>query len=149
MTTVDCSSGERRVWHAGDGADVVRVVSASSAVPGLIPPIDIGGSSYMDGGVSSLLNADLVKGIGVTDVLMLAPQAGAGVLAPGAIEDLNRETAELAGDGFRVHALVPGEGYETIGLNAMDAALRAPAVELGLREGADWAKRLAEEGFEA
>jgi len=149
MTTVDCSSGERRVWHAGDGADVVRVVSASSAVPGLIPPIDIGGSSYMDGGVSSLLNADLVKGIGVTDVLMLAPQAGAGVLAPGAIEDLNRETAELAGDGFRVHALVPGEGYETIGLNAMDAALRAPAVELGLREGADWAKRLTEEGFEA
>ena len=81
MTTVDCSSGERRVWHAGDGADVVRVVSASSAVPGLIPPIDIGDASYMDGGVWSLLNADLVKGTGVTDVLMLAPQAGAGVLA--------------------------------------------------------------------
>jgi len=148
MTTVDCSSGERRVWHAGDGADVVRVVSASSAVPGLIPPIDIGDASYMDGGVWSLLNADLVKGTGVTDVLMLAPQAGAGVLAPGAMEDVKRETAELAGDGFRVHALVPGEGYETIGLNAMDAALRAPAVDLGLREGADWAKRLTEEGFE-
>src|SRR5262249_32323242 len=37
MTTVSCATGERRVWKAGDGVDVVRVVSASSAVPGLIP----------------------------------------------------------------------------------------------------------------
>lgn len=148
MTTVSCSSGERRVWHAGDGADVVRVVSASSAVPGLIPPVEIGGDAYMDGGVWSLLNSDLVRGSGVADVLVLAPQAGTGVLAPGALAHLERETEQLEGDGFRVHALVPGEGYEGIGMNAMDAAMRAPAVELGLREGADWAKLLADEGFE-
>ena len=148
MTTVSCSTGKRRVWHAGDGVDVVRVVSASSAVPGLIPPIDIGGDTYMDGGVWSLLNSDLVKGSGVYDVLMLAPQAGAGVLAPGALAHLERESAALKGDGFRVHALVPGEGYEPIGLNAMDAAMRAPAVEMGLREGGQWAKRLIEDGFE-
>jgi NTE family protein len=148
MTTVDCTTGERRVWKAGDGVDVVRVVSASSAVPGLIPPIDLGLGTYMDGGVWSLLNSDLINGTGVEHVLMLAPQAGAGVLAPGAIAGLERESAALRGDGFLVHSLVPGEGYETIGLNAMDAEMRAPAVELGLREGADWAKRLAQEGFE-
>jgi NTE family protein len=148
MVSVDCSSGARKVWKVGDGADLLRVVAASSAVPGLIPPVDIGGSSYMDGGVWSLLNADLVKGIDVTDVLILAPQAGAGILAPGALADLERESEDLEGDGFRVHALVPGEGYETIGLNAMDAAFRAPAVELGLREGADWAKQLVQDGFE-
>jgi NTE family protein len=147
MTTVDCATGERRVWKAGDGVDVVRVVSASSAVPGLIPPIDIGTGNYMDGGVWSLLNSDLIKGTGVEHVLMLAPQAGTGVLAPGALAHLDREAEMLKGDGFRVHALVPGSGYEVIGANAMDPGMRGPAVELGLREGADWAKLLVEEGF--
>jgi hypothetical protein len=48
-----------------------------------------------------------------------------------------------------VHALVPGEGYQPIGANAMDVQMRGPAVELGLREGAAWAKSLADEGFAA
>ena len=102
----------------------------------------------MDGGVWSLLNSDLLKGTGVDDVLILAPQAGAGILAPGALAHLEREAEALKGDGFRVHALVPGEGYEPIGANAMDPGMRGPAVELGLREGADWAKVLNEEDFE-
>jgi len=147
MATVSCDTGERRVWKAGDGVDVVRAVSASSAVPGLIPPVEVAGDPYMDGGVWSLLNSDLVHGTGVDDVVILAPQAGTGVLAPGARAHLEREAEALKGDGFRVHALVPGEGYEPIGANAMDAAMRGPAVELGLREGADWAKLLVEEGF--
>jgi NTE family protein len=149
MATVSCETGERRVWKAGDGVDVVRVVSASSAVPGLIPPVEVAGEPYMDGGVWSLLNSDLVHGTGVDDVLILAPQAGTGVLAPGARAHLEREADGLKGDGFRVHALVPGKAYEPIGANAMDAAMRGPAVELGLREGADWAKLLKEEGFAA
>ena len=148
MTTVDCSTGERRVWHAGDGVDVVRVVSASSAVPGLIPPIEIGGSAFMDGGVWSLLNSDLVKKVEVSDVLMLAPQAGGGILGPGARAHLDREAEDLKGEGFRVHALVPGKAYEPMGNNAMDASFRAPAVELGLQEGRAWAKQLAGEGFD-
>jgi len=149
MTTVSCETGERRVWKAGDGVDVVRAVSASSAVPGLIPPIEVAGDRYMDGGVWSLLNSDLINGTGVDDVLILAPQAGAGILAPGALVHLEREAEALKGDGFRVHALVPGHAYEPIGANAMDPGMRGPAVELGLREGADWAKVLNEDGFEA
>jgi hypothetical protein len=31
----------------------------------------------------------------------------------------------------------------------MDAALRAPALEFGLVDGVAWAKRLADEGFDA
>jgi len=147
MTTVNCSTGERRVWRAADGIDLSRVVAASSAVPGLIPPIPIDGVPYMDGGVWSLMNSDLVFGSGVSDVLLLAPQAGAGILAPGAIATLERERALLEEKGLRAHVLVPGPGYETVGMNAMDAALRAPAAELGLADGSAWAKRLIEEGF--
>lgn len=149
MTTVNCSTGERRVWTAADGVELVRAVSASSAVPGLIPPITIDGVPYMDGGVWSLMNSDLVLGTDVTDVLLLAPQAGAGILAPGARATLEREVALLEEKGFRAHTLIPGPGYETVGMNAMDAALRAPAVELGLIDGVDWAKRLKAEGFDA
>ena len=148
MTTVDCSTGERRVWTAADGGDLVRVVAASSAVPGLIPPITIDGVPHMDGGVWSLMNSDLLIGTSVTDVLLLAPQAGAGILADGARATLEREVGVLERAGFRTHALVPGPGYETVGLNAMDAAFRAPAVELGLADGAAWAKRLTTDGFE-
>jgi NTE family protein len=149
LATVDCATGERRVWTAADGADLVRVVSASSAVPGIIPPVSIDGVPYMDGGVWSLMNSDLIIGMDVTDVLLVAPQAGGGLLAPGARATLEREQARLDGAGFRTHAIVPGPAYESIGANAMDAALRAPAVELGLIDGVEWAKRLAEEGFEA
>jgi NTE family protein len=149
IATVDCATGERRVWTAADGADLIRVVSASSAVPGLIPPVPIDGVSYMDGGVWSLMNSDLIIGMDVSDVLLVAPQAGGGLLAPGARATLEREQARLDGAGFRTHALVPGAAYESIGVNAMDATLRAPAVEIGLADGVEWAKRLAEEGFDA
>jgi len=149
LATVNCATGERRMWTAADGADLVRVVSASSAVPGIIPPIRIDGVPYMDGGVWSLMNSDLIIGMDLTDVLLVAPQAGGGLLAPGARATLEREKVLLDGAGFRTHAIVPGPAYEPIGANAMDAALRAPAVELGLADGMEWAKRLSEEGFGA
>jgi hypothetical protein len=84
----------------------------------------------------------------VTDVLLVAPQAVGGLLAPGARATLEREQGLLDAAGFRTHAIVPGPAYEPIGANAMDASLRAPAVELGLADGIEWAKRLAEEGFD-
>jgi NTE family protein len=147
LASVNCATGERRVWTAADGADLVRVVSASSAVPGIIPPIRIDGVTYMDGGVWSLMNSDVLIGMDVTDVLLVAPQARGGLLAPGARATLEREQQLLDGAGFHTHAIVPGPAYEPIGANAMDATLRAPAVELGLADGREWAKRLVEEGF--
>jgi NTE family protein len=149
LASVNCETGERRVWSAADGADLVRVVSASSAVPGIIPPVRIDGVPYMDGGVWSLMNSDLLVGMDVTDVLLVAPQAGGGLLAPGARATLEREQALLRDAGFRTHAIVPGPAYEPIGANAMDAAMRAPAVEIGLADGVEWAKRLAEEDFDS
>jgi NTE family protein len=149
LATVDCGTGERRVWTAADGATLDRVVAASSAVPGIIPPVRIDGVSYMDGGVWSLMNSDLIIGTNVTDVLLVAPQAGGGLLAPGARVTLDREQALLEKAGFRTHLILPGPAYESIGANAMDAALRAPALEFGLVDGVAWAKRLADEGFDA
>jgi NTE family protein len=149
LATVHCGTGERRMWTTADGADLVRVVAASSAVPGIIPPVPIDDVPYMDGGVWSLMNSDVVMGTDVTDVLLVAPQAGGGLLAPGARATLEREQDLLEREGFRTHVIVPSPPYESIGANAMDAALRAPAVELGLTDGVAWAKRLVDEVFDA
>jgi NTE family protein len=39
-----------------------RVIAASTAVPSIWPPITINGERYIDGGVRSMLNADLAIG---------------------------------------------------------------------------------------
>ena len=43
-------------------APLERALAASTAVPGIWPPITINGERYIDGGVRSMLNADLAIG---------------------------------------------------------------------------------------
>lgn len=149
ISATSCETGERRIFTAADGVDLVRAVSCSSSVPGLCPPVDVDGVPYMDGGVWSLTNADVVFGTGVTDALLLGPQAGAGFLAGPARASIEHECRLLEEHGIRARALIPGPEFEAFGANLMDPALRAPAVGLGLTEGTEWAKRLVDEGFEA
>jgi NTE family protein len=61
-TTVNVRTGQFQVWDASLGAPLERAVAASMAVPGISPPITINGERYMDGGVRSMLNADLAIG---------------------------------------------------------------------------------------
>ena len=43
-------------------APLERALAASTAVPGIWPPITINGERFIDGGVRSMLNADLAIG---------------------------------------------------------------------------------------
>jgi len=61
VTAVDAATGELRIFQAGSGASLVDAVAASSAVPGIWPPVTIGASRYVDGGVRSADNADLAS----------------------------------------------------------------------------------------
>ncbi len=56
--------------HVGTG------VQASSAVPGFFTPVRVGDRDYVDGGVWSATNADLVSGLGFDAVVVSAPLAG-------------------------------------------------------------------------
>jgi NTE family protein len=62
LTAVDCVSGELTVFDAASGVSLVEAVAASSAVPGIWPPVTIEGRRYMDGGMRSADNADLAEG---------------------------------------------------------------------------------------
>ena len=62
VTTVNARTGQLQVWDASSGAPLERALAASTAVPGIWPPITINGERYIDGGVRSMLNADLAIG---------------------------------------------------------------------------------------
>ena len=61
-TAYDVDSGAFVAWDAASGAPFDRAVTSSCAVPGIFPPITIGGRRYMDGGVISGTNAGLAEG---------------------------------------------------------------------------------------
>ncbi|MET1042007.1 MAG: patatin-like phospholipase family protein [Acidimicrobiales bacterium] len=61
-TAYDVDSGAFVAWDAASGAPFGRAVTSSCAVPGIFPPITIGGRRYMDGGVISGTNAGLAEG---------------------------------------------------------------------------------------
>src|SRR5262249_58933061 len=51
-----------QIWDASSGAPLERAIAASTAAPGIWPPITINGERYIDGGTRSMLNADLAIG---------------------------------------------------------------------------------------
>ena len=61
-TAVDVASGAFKMWEASDGVALARAVASSCSVPGIFPPITIEGARYMDGGMRSATNFDLLKG---------------------------------------------------------------------------------------
>ena len=62
LVAVDAETGQPYVFDSQSGAELVDAVAASCAVPGIWPPVTIGGRRYIDGGVRSSDNADLARG---------------------------------------------------------------------------------------
>lgn len=65
----------RRTVLSGASTPLADLVAASSAVPGLLAPHRIDGVSYVDGGVRSVVSADLASP--ATTLIVVAPLAGA------------------------------------------------------------------------
>jgi len=131
VTAVDTESGELTVWHSGCGVPLDRAVASSCAVPGLYPPVTIGGRRYMDGGVRSVTNADLAAGASAVIVLDVL-----GHLTPR--EPLRAELASLGTD--RSVVITPDEAaVAAIGTNLLDPATAPAALEAGLAQAASCA----------
>ena len=101
VVAVEAHTGDVRVFDQDSGVDLVDAVAASCAIPGIWPPVTIGGSRYIDGGTSSAVNADLAAGY--QRVLILVPMAD---------PSLDEQVAGLTagGDGsVQVQVLEPDE----------------------------------------
>jgi NTE family protein len=128
---VDATTGERRVFEPGSGVGLVDAVAASSAVPGIWPPVTIGKARYVDGGVYSLANADLA--VGYDRVLVLAPMVDPA---------LTDQVASVEESG-RAAVISPDEGsLAAFTADPLDPAVRAPSAEAGRRQGVSVAASL-------
>jgi NTE family protein len=127
ITAVDASSGEFTAFGSACGATLIGAVSASTAVPGVWPPVRINGRLWMDGGMRSAANADLAADC--ERIVVLAPIWQGLGLMPGAV----RQCRRLARRGRRAVALVvPDEAARAaIGPNLLDSSRRAPAAQAG------------------
>ncbi|MGO4258364.1 patatin-like phospholipase family protein [Marmoricola sp. RAF53] len=136
ITAVDVDAGELVVFDASSGVALIDAVAASCAVPLVWPPVPIDGTTYVDGGIRSPTNADLVAG--AERLVVLAPQTQA----------VSREHAiarqvERTGAAHHVVVAPDGKSERAMGSNALDPTRREAAAAAGLRQGQAMAEKVA------
>jgi NTE family protein len=142
VTGVSVESGERAVWASSSGVPLARAVAASCSVPGMFPPVRVEDDLYVDGGVWSGSNADVLLGSGAEAAVFVGPLVGETGLGRISRVALERERTLLGREGIPLLDLVPGERFATFGQDLMNPAHRGAAVDVGLADGEDAATRL-------
>lgn len=138
-TAVDAQTGEFQLWDAGSGVPLARAVASSCAVPGLYPPITIDGRRYIDGGMRSATNADIVSGAARVLALAVTVRPFESVMAEGA----RRELAALQAEGSRTSLILPDEAsLAAFGSNLMDWSRHDSVAAAGLAQGRREVERL-------
>ena len=126
-------------------APLTSAVAASCAIPGYFAPVDIGGVDYLDGGVHSSTNADVLRNERLDLVIAIASMSAAHGRARtpdapvrwSAHRRLERELARLRARGTTVVRFEPSHDVlAAMGLNAMaddrsDRIVQAAFLEAG------------------
>ncbi|MGO9857534.1 MAG: patatin-like phospholipase family protein [Acidimicrobiales bacterium] len=135
-----------RVVFGRPGAPPARLadaVLASCAIPGYFRPVTIEGTEYVDGGVHSVTNADVLRSDGLDLVIIVSSMSadqgsvnGAdGLLRRTVHRRMEREIARLEGTGTSVISLEPGpESRQAMGLRAMAEDRSPRVVEVAYQE---------------
>jgi NTE family protein len=130
VTAVDAETGRLMSFERDSGVDLIDAVAASSAVPGVWPPVRINGRHYIDGGVRSGTNADLAEGN--DRILVLTPAQG------GFTEKIDRlrpaQLLVVQADEASLDSFLP---------NPLSPSTRRPAAEAGRAVGRAHALRVA------
>jgi NTE family protein len=153
VTAINAHTGELAVFDRDSGADLVDAVTASTALPGLVPTVSINGARYIDGGVRSPDNADLAAGY--ANVVVLSPLGGRSQAPPeaGQFEGLRRppewgtdlasQIEALRKQGSHVELITPdADSRAAMGTNQMDLATRIPTARAGFAQGKQEATRV-------
>ena len=153
VVAVNAHTGELAAFDRDSGVDLVDAVTASTALPGLVPTHNINGTRYINGGVRSAENADLASGY--ANVVVLSPFGGRSGTPPdppaGQFEGLRRlpgadlasQVEALRKQGSRVEVITPdADSRAAMGTNQMDPATRIPAARAGFAQGKQEATRV-------
>lgn len=165
IVTLDYATGKRVVFGrpGAPTATLAQAVTASCSIPGWYAPAVIGDREYVDGGPMSSTSTDLVAGLGLDEVYVLAPTASFRYDRPatlaGRLErrwrrrvtaNLVREARLVEATGGRVTLLTPGPADLTaIGTNLMDPARRRRVLEVSLRTSEEALRTTGADGLAA
>lgn len=132
ITAVDVDTGNLEAFDAASGVSLVDAVSASCAVPGVWPVVEIADKRFMDGGVFTVDNAALAAG--AARVVIASPF---GTVSPApAGYGLQDAVAALEASGTEVLVIEPDAAARSaMGTNPLDPAVRRPSAEAGLAQG--------------
>jgi NTE family protein len=141
----DYRNGCRTVFGREDApcATVGDAVAASCAIPGFYHPVSVGGRRYVDGGVCSLSNLDLLAGRGLDLVICLNPTSSLAEAMGGTPAErvgalmrgmsgrrLGREARKLREEGTELLLLQPSaDDVAEMGLNLMARRRRVAVLE--------------------
>jgi len=156
VVAVNAHTGELAAFDRDSGVDLVDAVTASTALPGMVPTHSINGTHYINGGVRSGENADLASGY--ANVVVLSPFGGRNRTPPargadpaGQFEglrkfpgaDLASQVEALRKQGSHVEVITPdADSRAAMGTNQMDPATRIPAARAGFAQGKQEATRV-------
>lgn len=148
VVAMDYESGRRTAFGSAGApeAELTDAVMASCAIPGWYAPVVIGGRRYVDGGACSATNVDLVAGLGLDEVFVLAPMVSFSVDQPvhwhtraerhwrlRVTRRCLREVAKVHAQGTDVTVLGPGaEDLEVMGSNLMAVDRRTQVLQTAL-----------------
>jgi NTE family protein len=149
VVAMDYEAGKRVAFGrpGAPAATLPEAVMASCAIPGWYAPMTIGGRRYVDGGICSPTSLDLLAGLGLDEVLVLAPMISFEVDSPASLigraerrfrramtKRVLHEADKVRRHGTAVTMLGPGrEDLEVIGINLMDARRRLAVFETSMR----------------
>jgi NTE family protein len=148
IVACDYATG-RRVVFGRDGsphADLADAVSASCAIPGFYHPVAIGGKRYVDGGLWSTSNLDVVRDEELDLVICLNPTSSlhpsyawnpaeriAEFTRRASGRRLGSEAKKLRANGTDVVLIQPtNEDHEAMGANLMSTRNRNPVIRTAI-----------------
>ncbi|WP_255638258.1 patatin-like phospholipase family protein [Amycolatopsis sp. DSM 110486] len=137
MAAVNVSTGAAHGWSADDHLPVAVGIACSTAAPGVAPAVDVAGSVWVDGGVRSATNADLI--VDADDPL----RSGGKVLivACRPADDIAREKSILTEHGYDVRVLV-SDPYYRKSTDLLDSLFVDAATQAGTQQGREAAEDL-------
>jgi len=134
IVVLDAGNGEAVVFGRDSEATLGQAVAASCSLPGLSPPVGVGGRRYIDGGMRSASNADLIAGCDAVLLLCFTPS---GPAADRMIVRARAQAELLISRGTEVKIISPDERcLAAIGARTMDVTRRPDVAQAGTVQGA-------------
>jgi NTE family protein len=149
LVACDYSTGRRVAFGREDAppADLADAVAASCAIPGFYHPVTIAGRRYVDGGIHSPSNLDLLAGQDLDLVICLNPTSSLdriprrhpverlhAFMRNGSGRRLGSEAKKLRAEGTEVVLIQPlAEDLEVMGGNLMSRRRRHEVLALATR----------------